>query len=86
MVIVHLIISGNREGFSVSAEAIYLSICNFEESALMSILDSDLIPRNSSTEHLLDLMHGLMECNEDADIDNLIYNDDSKPEIFLDLN
>ena len=51
----------------------------------MSILDSDQIPRNSSAELLLDLMHGLMECNKDADIDNLLYNDDPKPEIFWTL-
>ena len=51
----------------------------------MSTLDSDQIPRNSSTEHLLDLMHGLMECKKDADIDNLLYNDDPKSEIFWTL-
>ena len=31
MVIVHLIISGNREGFSVLAEAIYLSIVTLKK-------------------------------------------------------
>ena len=36
IVIVHSIISGNPEGFPVLAEAIYLSICNFEESVVMS--------------------------------------------------
>ena len=51
----------------------------------MSTLESDQIPRNSSTEHLLSLMHGLVECNKDADIDNLLYNDDPKSD-FLDLN
>lgn len=82
MVMVHSIISGNPEGFPVIAEAIYLSICNFKQTVVMSKLDSDQIPRNSSTKHLLDLMHGLMECNKDGDIDNLLYNDDPKSEIF----
>ena len=85
MVIVHSIISGSPERFPVIAEAIYLSICNFEESVVMSTLGSGQIPRNSSTEHLLDLMHGLMECNKDADIDNLLYNNDPKSEIFWTL-
>ena len=52
VVIVHSIISGNPEGFPVLAEAIYLSIFNFEESVVMSTLGSDQIPRNSSIEHL----------------------------------
>ena len=51
MVTIHSIISGNLEGFPVSAEAIYLGICNFEESVVMSTLDSDQIPRNSATKH-----------------------------------
>ena len=85
MIIVHSIISGKPERFSVLAEGIYLSIFNFEESVLISTLDSDQIPKNSSTEHLLDLKHGLMECNKDADIDNLLYNDDPKSKTFWTL-
>ena len=85
MIIVHSIISGNPEWFLVLAEGIYLSIFNFEKSLLISTLDSDQMPKNSSTEHLLDLKHGLMECHKDADIDNLLYNDDPKSETFWTL-
>ena len=60
MVIVHSVISGKPKGFPVIAEEIYLSICNFEESVVMSTLECDQEPRNSFTEHLLGLMHDLM--------------------------
>ena len=79
MVRVLSITLGNTEGFLVLAEAIYLSICNTEESSIcLPLTVIRYLPRNISREHLLVLIHVLMDCNKDAGTDILLYNDDTK--------
>ena len=79
MVRVLSITSGNTEGFLVLAEAIYLSICNTEESSIcLPCTVIRYLPRNISREHLLVLIHALIDCNKDAGTDILLYNDDTK--------
>ena len=84
IIIAHSFVEGCPEGFPVLAEPIYHLLCNNHEEAVVA-LSIDLIPKDASTEMLLELITELQACSSTVDIDRLLYENNRKSDVYWTL-